>query len=173
MGNGLLSQLCSGGCQVQFVGHWSHHQRYSTFPPPPSPPHPPIHTPIHPHPPPPPHTQMIQYQLFYCALSFIGFYYSYFIFSYHLLDLVMSFKLLRNVLKSVLNNYKQLGMTILMTCVVIYIYTVIAFNFFRKFYRQTSPQEQACDSMFRVRGCGWVELGSVITFTFKISHFDG
>ncbi len=110
----------------------------------------------------PSHIQMIQYQLFYCMLSFGGLSYSSFIFSYHLLDLVMSFKLLRNVLKSVLNNYKQLGMTILMTCVVIYIYTVIAFNFFRKFYRQTSLKEQACDSMFRVSGCGswWAVLRS-------------
>ena len=70
----------------------------------------------------------------------------------------MSFKLLRTVLKSVLNNYKQLAMTVLMTCVVIYIYTVIAFNFFRKFYRQTTPEGlpvQTCDSMFRVsRHCG-------------------
>ncbi len=110
------------------------------------------HTP--PTPPTPNPSQMIQYQLFYCVLSFAGLNWSYFIFSYHLLDLVMSFKLLRTVLNSVLNNYKQLAMTILMTCVVIYIYTVIAFNFFRKFYRQTSPKEQACDSMFKVCMCG-------------------
>ena len=45
-------------------------------------------------------------------------------------------------------------MTVLMTCVVIYIYTVIAFNFFRKFYRVETPQgEQVfkCDSMLQVR----------------------
>ena len=44
-------------------------------------------------------------------------------------------------------------MTVLMTCVVIYIYTVIAFNFFRKFYRQqTSVGEKVyqCESMARV-----------------------
>lgn len=44
-------------------------------------------------------------------------------------------------------------MTVLMTCVVIYMYTVIAFNFFRKFYTSnTSGQEvYNCDSMARVR----------------------
>lgn len=44
-------------------------------------------------------------------------------------------------------------MTVLMTCVVIYIYTVIAFNFFRKFYRQqTAVGEKIyqCESMARV-----------------------
>ena len=99
--------------------------------------------------------QMILYQLLYCALSFCGLRWNSFYFSLHLLDLVMNFKLLRTVLRSVLHNGKQLAMTVLMTCVVIYIYTVIAFNFFRKFYHQTSPdglQVQTCDSMFRVSG---------------------
>ena len=37
---------------------------------------------------------------------------------------------------------------------VIYLYTVIAFNFFRKFYRQSTPEGSEvynCDSMFQVR----------------------
>ena len=43
-------------------------------------------------------------------------------------------------------------MTLAMTCVVVYIYTVIAFNFFHKFYIHedgTSAQDQ-CQSMWRV-----------------------
>lgn len=44
-------------------------------------------------------------------------------------------------------------MTVLMTCVVIYMYTVIAFNFFRKFYHQSNMSGQEvynCDNMARV-----------------------
>ena len=47
-------------------------------------------------------------------------------------------------------------MTVLMTCVVIYIYTVIAFNFFRKFYRFQTPEGVEvfkCDNMFEVYNC--------------------
>ena len=47
----------------------------------------------------------------------------------------------------------QLAMTVLMTCVVIYMYTVIAFNFFRKFYTSNASGQEVynCDSMARVR----------------------
>jgi len=44
----------------------------------------------------------------------------------------------------------QLGMTLLLTCVVIYMYTVIAFNFFRKFYREPGQEVYHCESMARV-----------------------
>ena len=52
--------------------------------------------------------------------------------------------------------FLQLAMTVLMTCVVIYIYTVIAFNFFRKFYRFQTPEGVEvfkCDNMFEVYNC--------------------
>ena len=46
-------------------------------------------------------------------------------------------------------------MTVLMTCVVIYLYTVIAFNYFRKFYIQHDSaiggRVYTCDSMVKVR----------------------
>ena len=43
-------------------------------------------------------------------------------------------------------------MTLAMTCVVIYIYTVIAFNFFHKFYIQQDGDmaQDQCQSMWRV-----------------------
>ena len=51
-------------------------------------------------------------------------------------------------------------MTVLMTCVVIYLYTVIAFNYFRKFYVQQSHTNgepvYACDNMAKVHSaCKW------------------
>jgi hypothetical protein len=45
-------------------------------------------------------------------------------------------------------------MTALLMFMVIYLYTVLAFNFFREFYRQSTPegsQVYNCDSMFKVR----------------------
>ena len=116
---------------------------------------------------------MILYQLLYCALSFCGLRWNAFYFSLHLIDLVMNFKLLRTVLRSVLHNGKQLAMTVLMTCVVIYIYTVIAFNFFRKFYHQTTPdglQVQTCDSMFRVSGYCMDMHTNTLTHTHTHTH---
>ena len=44
-------------------------------------------------------------------------------------------------------------MTVLMTCVVIYLYTVLAFNYFRKFYIEKNSEGQLtykCDSMAEV-----------------------
>ena len=48
----------------------------------------------------------------------------------------------------------QLLMTLAMTGVVIYLYTVIAFNFFRKFYVRELNEgviRDNCDTMFQVR----------------------
>ena len=48
-----------------------------------------------------------------------------------------------------------------MTCVVIYLYTVIAFNFFRKFYVHTTDdnvQIMKCQSMLQVSVGGLEEL---------------
>ncbi|XP_065916546.1 ryanodine receptor 2-like isoform X2 [Dysidea avara] len=92
------------------------------------------------------------YHVGFCMLSLLGVYSNYFYFSAHLIYLVTSFKLLRTVLKSVLNNWKQLLMTFLMTCIVIYLYTVIAFNFFRKYYVHTiddNTQIMKCQSMLQ------------------------
>ncbi|XP_064623398.1 ryanodine receptor-like isoform X6 [Lineus longissimus] len=74
-----------------------------------------------------------QYNLWYFLFSVIG-NFNYFFFAAHLLDVAISFKTLRTILQSVTHNGKQLVLTVMLTSVVVYIYTVIAFNFFRKFY---------------------------------------
>ena len=96
----------------------------------------------------------VMYRICYCAVSLLGLQFSVFFFSFHLLDFVHNFKLVRTVLRSVLHNGKQLLMTMVMTCVVIYIYTVVAFNFFREYYpNETVDVEGAelhsCNSMVR------------------------
>lgn len=60
--------------------------------------------------------------------------FNYFFFAAHLLDVAIGIKTLRTILQSVTHNGKQLILTVMLTCVVVYLYTVVAFNFFRKFY---------------------------------------
>ena len=55
--------------------------------------------------------QDVFYHVGFCILSLLGVYSNYFYFSAHLIYLVTSFKLLRTVLKSVLNNWKQVTYT--------------------------------------------------------------
>ncbi|KAJ8959410.1 hypothetical protein NQ318_022100 [Aromia moschata] len=51
------------------------------------------------------------------------------------------FKTLRTILQSVTHNGKQLVLTVMLLTIIVYIYTVIAFNFFRKFYIQEEDEE--------------------------------
>ncbi|GFO35387.1 ryanodine receptor [Plakobranchus ocellatus] len=73
------------------------------------------------------------YLLWYFVFSILG-NFNFFFFAAHLLDVAIGFKTLRTILQSVTHNGKQLVLTVMLTCVVVYIYTVVAFNFFRKFY---------------------------------------
>ncbi|RUS74273.1 hypothetical protein EGW08_017975, partial [Elysia chlorotica] len=73
------------------------------------------------------------YLLWYFIFSILG-NFNFFFFAAHLLDVAIGFKTLRTILQSVTHNGKQLVLTVMLTCVVVYIYTVVAFNFFRKFY---------------------------------------
>uniref|UniRef100_A0A183SSJ8 EF-hand domain-containing protein n=1 Tax=Schistocephalus solidus TaxID=70667 RepID=A0A183SSJ8_SCHSO len=74
---------------------------------------------------------------------------NYFFFSCHLLDVAISFKTLNTIVQSVTHNGKQLVLTVMLTSVVIYLYTVIAFNFFRKFYvkEDDGEKEYKCNDM--------------------------
>ncbi|KAF3854125.1 hypothetical protein F7725_014813 [Dissostichus mawsoni] len=90
------------------------------------------------------------YLAWYMTMSILG-HYNNFFFAAHLLDIAMGFKTLRTILSSVTHNGKQL------TCeagqnlpVVVYLYTVVAFNFFRKFYNKSEDGElpdMKCDDM--------------------------
>lgn len=54
-------------------------------------------------------------------------------------------------------------MTVGLLAVVVYLYTVVAFNFFRKFYNKSEDEDEPdmkCDDMMTVRGFGRVLGGS-------------
>ncbi|XP_041353187.1 ryanodine receptor-like isoform X2 [Gigantopelta aegis] len=73
------------------------------------------------------------YIVWYFIFSVFG-NFNHFFFAAHLLDVAIGFKTLRTIMQSVTHNGKQLVLTVMLLCVLVYIYTVIAFNFFRKFY---------------------------------------
>ena len=69
----------------------------------------------------------------------------------------------------------QLIMTLAMTCVVLYIYAVIGFNFFRKFYQQElsgGEIQDNCDSMWNVCIKLTVKKMSILIFKNLFSAFS-
>nr|XP_055028682.1 ryanodine receptor 3 isoform X6 [Misgurnus anguillicaudatus] len=89
------------------------------------------------------------YLVWYTTMSILG-HYNNFFFAAHLLDIAMGFKTLRTILSSVTHNGKQLVLTVGLLAVVVYLYTVVAFNFFRKFYNKSSDEDEPdmkCDDM--------------------------
>lgn len=98
------------------------------------------------------HFQAFLYSLWYFTFSILGNYNNFF-FAAHLLDVAVGFKTLRTILQSVTHNGKQLVLTVMLLTIVVYIYTVIAFNFFRKFYIQEEDDEisdKKCHHMLTV-----------------------
>ncbi|KAG9509881.1 Ryanodine receptor, partial [Fragariocoptes setiger] len=91
--------------------------------------------------------QSFLYQVFYLIFSLIG-QFNYFFFAAHLLDVAVASKKLRTILQSVTHNGKQLVLTVGLLTIVVYIYTVIAFNFFRRFYVQgDDSSDKKCHGM--------------------------
>ncbi|XP_034436295.1 ryanodine receptor 3 isoform X5 [Hippoglossus hippoglossus] len=89
------------------------------------------------------------YLIWYATMSTLG-HYNNFFFAAHLLDIAMVFKSLRTILSSVTHNGKQLVLTVGLLAVVVYLYTVVAFNFFRKFYNKSEDEDEPdmkCDDM--------------------------
>ncbi|EDV29875.1 uncharacterized protein TRIADDRAFT_52741 [Trichoplax adhaerens] len=90
------------------------------------------------------------YLLFYLLFSLLGNCLNNFFFAVHLIDFGFGNKTLSTVLQSVTHHGRQLIMTLLMMAVVIYIYAVVAFNFFRQYYSREirGRPEYKCDHMF-------------------------
>lgn len=80
------------------------------------------------------------YALWYFMFSVFGNFNNFF-FAAHLLDVAVAVSSLRTILQSVTHNGKQLVLTVMLLTIIVYIYTVIAFNFFRKFYIQEEDEE--------------------------------
>ena len=95
--------------------------------------------------------QPFLYLLWYFVFSILG-NYNYFFFAAHLIDVAVGVAALRIILEAITHNGKQLMLTVMLLTIVVYIYTVIAFNFFRKFYVSEEEEEvdQKCHDMLTV-----------------------
>lgn len=111
--------------------------------------------------------QAFLYSLWYFTFSILGNYNNFF-FAAHLLDVAVGFKTLRTILQSVTHNGKQLVLTVMLLTIIVYIYTVIAFNFFRKFYVQEEDDgeesDKKCHHMLTVCYKNMKNLYLVITY---------
>ena len=90
-------------------------------------------------------TPAFAYRVLYMLCSVLGLTTTPFVYAVHLLDIALENQVLFNVLKSVVHNGRQLVITVAFTVCVIYIYTVLAFNFFRVFFEKDG--QNMCTSM--------------------------
>jgi len=92
------------------------------------------------------------YMLFYLTTSILGFTVSEITYSFHLLDIVNRFDTLRNVIRSVTYNLRQLMLTGLLGLIMIYIYSIIGYNFIDNMYYDSDVSahgERTCTSMLQ------------------------
>merc|ERR1711935_663262 len=82
------------------------------------------------------------YQLGYFLFSVLG-NYNYFFFAAHLLDVAVGVAALKIILQAITHNGKELVLTLMLLTIIVYIYTVIAFNFFRQFYVSGEDEEES------------------------------
>ena len=96
--------------------------------------------------------QTFLYLIFYFVFSVFG-NLNYFFFAAHLIDVAIGVPALRIILQAITYNGKELVLTVGLLSIVCYIYTVLAFNFFREFYVTEAEEEgedpdQKCHDVF-------------------------
>lgn len=104
------------------------------------------------------------YNFCYLVFSILG-NINYFFFAAHLLDIAFVVKSLRTILQSVTHNGRQLLLTCLLLTIIVYLYTVLAFNFFRNFYVQGGDDEEGGDEED-----GPKEVNELEDFQYKKCH---
>merc|ERR1711962_1824693 len=91
------------------------------------------------------------YLIFYFVFSILG-NINYFFFAAHLIDVAIGVPALRIILQAITYNGKELVLTVGLLSIVCYIYTVLAFNFFREFYvaegEEGEDPDQKCHDVF-------------------------
>lgn len=91
------------------------------------------------------------YLIFYFVFSVLG-NFNYFFFAAHLIDVAIGVPALRIILQAITYNGKELVLTVGLLSIVCYIYTVLAFNFFREFYvaegEEGEDPDQKCHDVF-------------------------
>ena len=95
--------------------------------------------------------QTFMYLMIYFVFSVLG-NLNYFFFAFHLIDVAIGVPALRIILQAITYNGKELVLTVGLLSIVCYIYTVLAFNFFREFYvaegEEGEDPDQKCHDVF-------------------------
>ena len=97
------------------------------------------------------------YYLFYCTISVCGLVLNPVYVSFLLLDIIIRYETLGNVIQSVTKNIKSLMMTLILILIILYIYACIGFFFFHdmlytyeiNIYDSDTIGESMCDYMFQ------------------------
>lgn len=72
------------------------------------------------------------------------------VYCFHLLDIINRNEMLKNVVRSITGNFKQLALTLFLMLIVIYIYTLIGYNYLPDNFFNYGIYEDQCNSVF---GC--------------------
>ena len=78
---------------------------------------------------------------------------------------------LKIILQAITHNGKELVLTLMLLTIIVYIYTVIAFNFFRQFYVSGEDEEESkmCHDMLTVSNQK-TEVKAILKFYYVISY---
>ena len=106
--------------------------------------------------------------VFYIVISIIGTTISEIAYCFHLLDIIGRSPTLKNVIKAVTTNIRQLALTTTLAIIVIYLYSIFAFYFVDSTYNNSPAMkhdgstglENLCTTLLQ---CFWTTLNYVIT----------
>jgi len=108
------------------------------------------------------------YMAFYIVCSIIGFFVNPIIYSFHLLDIMDRFPMLKSVILSITTNANQLALTFFLGLIIMYIYTIIGYFFLNAdFFNPDIPPagENMCTSLFI---CYWWLIDYGINYYLKL-----
>jgi hypothetical protein len=91
------------------------------------------------------------YYLAYLLFAFLGDIVSPFFFCFHILDVVYRWAGLRTIATAVRLSFGRLSLTALLVVILIYLYTIIGFNYFRDTYQYVNRlgvEEYICDTLY-------------------------
>jgi hypothetical protein len=89
----------------------------------------------------------VLYYMMYVMFTVIGNFINSLWYSWHLLDITVRFQTLSNVIRAVGINKNQLGMTALLCFVIIYVYSLLGFYWFRDDFQDQTTYMDMCETL--------------------------
>ena len=90
----------------------------------------------------------VVYQSVYIMFTLLGNFVSIFFYSFHLIDILMRDQELKSVLDAIIIPFSKIAKTILLSCIVMYIFTIVGFVFFHdQFNPGDTKDNNLCNSV--------------------------